>query len=264
LVIHSEALAVRQIRGLHQRLARAEQSLAKLAKKPGDDPVALPQQIQAILKRHDVAAFLTVDVQVHVRQEQRYVGPGRPGPNRTTRIIEHKELGLSVQRQIQAIQEAETLAGWRLYVTNAPAERLSLAQAVHYYREEWQPERGFHRFKRGALPALPIYLQDEERTSGLMFLLTIALRVFTLMEFVVRRQLAEEGESLTGLYDGNPQRKTNRPTAERLLVAFRNITLYCHPDGTYEMSPLSPLQRQILILMGIPESIYAIPESAPG
>lgn len=264
LVIRSEALAVRRIRGLHRRLARAEQSLAKLAKKPGDDPAALAKQVQTILKRHNVADFLTVDVQVHVRQEQRYVGPGRPGPNRTTRIVEHKELGLSVHRQIQAIQEAETLAGWRLYVTNASAGRLSLAQAVNYYREEWQPERGFHRFKRGALPALPIYLRNEEGISGLMFLLTIALRVFTLMEFVVRRRLAEKRETLAGLYDGNPKRKTNRPTAERLLGAFRNITLYCHPDGTYEMSPLSSLQRQILGLMSIAESIYTVPESAPG
>ncbi len=39
-------------------------------------------------------------------------------------------------------------------------------------REQWQPERGFHRFKRGHLPALAIYFQDEERIRGLMFLLT--------------------------------------------------------------------------------------------
>jgi hypothetical protein len=27
---------------------------------------------------------------------------------------------------------------------------------VAYYREQWQLERGFHRFKQGRLPALPI------------------------------------------------------------------------------------------------------------
>ncbi|MEY3826491.1 MAG: hypothetical protein RLZZ148_1307, partial [Cyanobacteriota bacterium] len=74
------------------------------------------------------------------------------------------------------------------------------------YREQWQPERGFHRFKRGRLPALPIYFQDEQKIRGLMFLLTIALQVFTLMEFVVRRQLVEQKKLLAGLYDGNPKR----------------------------------------------------------
>ena len=90
-----------------------------------------------------------------------------------------------------------------------------------YYREQWQPEMGFHRFKRGELPALPIYFQDQTRIRGLMFLLTICLRVFTLMEFVVRRQLEKQQESLACLYDGNPKRRTTRPTAERLLAEER-------------------------------------------
>ena len=107
-------------------------------------------------------------------------------------------------------------------MTNASRERLSLEKAVFSYREQWQPERGFHRFKRGRLPALPIYFLDDQKIRGLMFLLTIALQVFTLMEFVVRRQLAAQQQSLAGLYDGNPKRATKRPTAERLLAAFRN------------------------------------------
>ncbi len=57
---------------------------------------------------------------------------------------------------------------------------------------------------------------DEERILGLMFLLTIALTLFTLMEFVVRRQLAVTQQSLSGLYPGLPKRSTSRPTAEKL------------------------------------------------
>ena len=97
-----------------------------------------------------------------------------------------------------------------------------------------------------------------------MFLLTIALRVFTLMEFVVRRQLAQQSQSLAGLYDGNPKRTTTRPTAERLLTAFAGITMYCHRDGTYEMSPLNLWQKEILSLMKIPEFIYTVPQLVPG
>ncbi len=114
---------------------------------------------------------------------------------------------------------------WRLYVTNAPSIKLSLPQAVIYYRDVdvgvaarrvvarrvWLLERGFHRFKRGSLPALPIYFQNPDRIVGLMFLLNVALRVFTLIEFVVRQALQTTQESLAGLYDGNPKRKTSRP-----------------------------------------------------
>ena len=89
-----------------------------------------------------------------------------------------------------------------------------------------------------------------------MFLLTIALQVFTLIEFVVRRQLEQSQQSLQGLDHGNPKRTTQRPTAEKLLAAFSDITAYFYRDGSTEISPLNSLQRQILHLMKISESIY--------
>ncbi|MGD1942591.1 MAG: hypothetical protein ACFB0G_14885, partial [Leptolyngbyaceae cyanobacterium] len=64
---------------------------------------------------------------------------------------------------------------------------------------------------------------------------------------------------LAGLYTGNPKRQTERPTAEQLLKAFVGITLYHHRDGTAEITPLNPLQRRILALMKIPETIYELP-----
>lgn len=256
LVIRSHALAMRQIKGLQQRLQKAEAALAKLASKPGQDVQALQEKVDRVLKRHRVSEYLSVTIEQQIRYPKVYQGSGRPSPERPYRRVRQTTLTLKYQRLETEIVDFSTLAGWRLYVTNAPTERLSLEQAVSYYREQWQPERGFHLFKRGRLPALPIYFQDETRIRGLMFLLTIALRLFTLIEFVVRRELANQQEKLAGLYDGNPKRTTNRPTAEKLLAAFCNITLYFHRDGSTEITPLNPLQQQILQLMIIPKSIY--------
>jgi transposase len=154
------------------------------------------------------------------------------------------------------------LAGWRQYATNALASRLSLAGAVNCYRQEWQPEHGFHRLKGGLLAITPLFLKDDNRIRGLLLLLGVALRVLTLTEFVARRSLAATSETLKGLYAGNPNRATNQPTAERLLKAFDDITLYRHESPTqvwYEVTELSPSQRRILQLLGVPESIYAAP-----
>jgi hypothetical protein len=41
-------------------------------------------------------------------------------------------------------------------------------QAINYYRDEWLVEHGFHRFKKGSLPALPLFLHLDERIRGLM------------------------------------------------------------------------------------------------
>ncbi len=212
-MICSHALAQRQIKGLQQRLEKAEKALASLASKPGQDVKGLQEKVDRILKHHRVSDYLNVTIHKQIRYPKVYQGSGRPSQQRSCRRIRQTTLSLNYQRLDVEIAEFSALAGWRLYVTNAPKQRLTLEQAVSYYREQWQPERGFHLFKRGRLPALPIYFQDEARIRGLMFLLTIALRLFTLMEFVVRRQLADQQDSLAGLYDGNPKRTTS--TARR-------------------------------------------------
>ena len=130
-----------------------------------------------------------------------------------------------------------------IYVTNTNKEQLSLTEAVSAYQEQWQPERGFHRFKKGRLSALPIYFRDEDKIKGLMFLLTIALRVFTLMEFVVRRQLRQSQSSLAGLYDGNPKRSTDRPTAEQMLKAW--LFWFLCGNGVYTDSFFSKIVLKV-------------------
>jgi uncharacterized protein YbjT (DUF2867 family) len=90
-------------------------------------------------------------------------------------------------------------------------------------------------------------------------ILVIALRALTLLEFVARRQLAQQTAPLQGLYAGNPQRATQQPTAERLLRAFDDITWYQVADDQttwQQVTPLSDLQRRILDLLGIPETVY--------
>lgn len=256
LVVYSQSLAKAQIHGLQQRLARAQTALEKLAAKPGKELEALNLKVEAIVKRHRVREFFAVSITSQTHTQTRYVARGRPTPDSMTEDITQIQLHLQLERHTHAIEQAKQLAGWRLYVTNAPPSQLSLTQAVTYYREEWLVERGFHRFKRGRLPALPIYFQNEHRIKGLMFLLTLALRAFTLMEFVVRQALKKTQQSLAGLYAGNPKRATERPSTEQLLKAFDNLTLYFLPDLTCFMTPLSDLQKRILELMKLPESLY--------
>jgi transposase len=265
LVMQSRAHAEQQRAALRDRLAKAQAALVALNAKPASDRADLERRAQAIVARYRVTDYLSLSFRERVTRHTRYVGRGRPGPNRRQETIETRVWLVRAHRRPTAIAESDRLAGWRVYVTNVPAQRLSLTEAVNCYRQEWQPEHGFHRLKGGLLAIMPLFLRDENRIRGLLVLLGIALRVLTLTEFVVRRDLAATGETLKGLYPGNPNRTTAQPTAERLLNAFDNLTLYRHETDTevwYEVTPLSSLQRRILQALGIPETIYA-PPAAP-
>lgn len=262
LVVQSAAHAQSQRVALQERLTKAQTALTALNTKPAADRADLEMRAQAILTRYRVSDYLGLSFRERVECHTRYVGRGRPGANRLTQTLESRTWTVTSHRRPAAIAVAERLAGWRVYVTNTPAQRLSLAGAVNCYRQEWQPEHGFHRLKGGLLAITPLFLRDDDRIRGLLVLLGIALRLLTLTEFVARRDLAATDEKLKGLYAGNPNRATNQPTAERLLKAFDNITLYRHETETevwYEVTALSPLQRRILQALGIPESVYASP-----
>lgn len=255
LVIRSDSFAQKHLTRLEKRLEKSEQALEKLSAKPFSDCCVLKNKVDAILKQYRSEDYfdITIETELITRQSS----PGRPNLKHPKPQITIEQFKFQFQARSIPIEEAKALCGWRIYVTNALKERLSLAQAVTYYREQWQLEHSFHRLKRGNLPALPIYLKDEKRIVGLMWLLTIALRLFTLVEFVVRQQLqAQEQPQLAGLYAGNPKRTTSNPTTEQLLRAFNGVTLYLLKDGTAEISLLNPLQKNILDLMRIPISIY--------
>jgi transposase len=259
-VVCNTRTAVSEIEALHRRLDRAEKALAGLARRPGSDLASVQQRVAAVLDHERVADYLQVEVKDQVTYQERLIGRGRGGPNHQRQTVEKHRLVLTVTRKTAAIEQAERLAGWRLYVSNTASERMSLAQSIDYYRDQWQPERGFHRWKRGELPALPVYLKYEARIRGLMVLLSIGLRVLTLVEFVVRRELADNQEKLPGLYEGNRKRATAQPTTERLLRAFEGIVLYCVPTGeqiNYQLTPLADLHKRILHLMSLPANLYA-------
>ena len=260
LVVYSSSMARRARRGLAERLDRAEQALLALTPPPGRgkrqwaDLEALQKAAQVILQKHRVEGLL----EAHYKREvkRRTIRKYRDRPARTEEQVRYV---VQVTRDRRAMHLTRRLMGWRLYVTNAPAETFSLAEAVWAYRGAPRIERDFRRLKGHPLGIRPLYVRRQDHAKGLVRLLSLALRVLTVVEHVVRRQLQVSGETLSGLYAGNPKRQTARPTTERLLKAFQGITLTVVqlPEQVIRhVTPLSELQRRILSLLGLPVSIY--------
>jgi transposase len=260
LVIYSPQWAQRGYRGLERRLQRAEEKLLALTPEPGRgkrqqrELAPLQAKAKAILGQHRVTELLQVSYQRQV--SRRHI---RKYKERPARIEEKVRYQIEVKRNEAAIQAEYRLLGWRLYVTNAPSEQLSLADAVHAHRGAPRIERNFSRLKGRPLGLRPFFVQREDHVKGLTRLLSLSLSLLTLPEFIVRRALRAHAESLAGLYPGNPKRATDRPTTERLLAAFKeiNLTIVQLPDQVIRhITPLTPLQSRILQLIGLPSSIY--------
>jgi transposase len=266
LVVRSEAYRQAQQRGLEARLQRATAELLALTPPPGRgkrqvrDEAALSQAADAILNRHAVSGLLRYTFERQEKRRLQFVGRGRGSSERAQieRVTVRYQI-TAVSRQAEAIAALQTMLGWRAYVTDAPVDRLTLAQAVLTYREEWLIERGFHRLKGVPLSLDPVFVKRDDQVTGLTNLLSIAVRLLTLIEFVVRRNLQRHQEKLAGLLPQNPKKGIDNPTTECLLKMFDNITLTIVPlpDRIIRhVTPLTILQIRILELLGLSPSIY--------
>jgi hypothetical protein len=102
-------------------------------------------------------------------------------------------------------------------------------------------------------------VQRDAHATGLGRLLSMALRVLTLWACIGRRQWAAAGTKRAGLDAGNPQRTTDRPTAERLLEALEDITrtiIKGSQQTARYVTALHPLQQRILELLGFSAVLY--------
>ena len=259
-------LVVRSVRQAHAAevalRARVAQAMAQIealnqrgrGKKRFETVSALRQAVVAIVQRYQVEDLLWFRLLQHDTPR-----PGRAYREQPTRVDHDRHATVEVRVDEAALEATMRRLGWRVYGTNQPLAALSLAQAVLAYRSEYQVERSFGRLKGRPLSLTPMDVQRDDHATGLVRLLSIALRVLTLLEFVGRRQLATAGAKLAGLYAGNPQRATDRPTAERLLEAFQDITLTIikRPQQTDRpMTALSPLPQRILEVWGFSSVLY--------
>ena len=265
-VVRSENYRKSQLNGLEGRLQRATAKLLALTPPPArgkrqiQEEVELVNAATAILKAHNVEAFLTYTFERQEKCETKYIGRGRGNANRPTReIVSMRYQILTVSRQEVALAAHQKTLGWRVYVSDAPATQLNLKQAVLTYRDEWIIEHGFHRLKGAPLSLDPLFVKNDDQVVGLTNLLSLAVRMLTLVEFVVRRNLKQNKEKLTGLIENNPKKGIDNPTTERLLKAFDEITLTSvrMPDRVIQhVTPLTTLQTRILEILGLSATIY--------
>jgi transposase len=267
LVVRSPMHATHQAAGLEKRLRHAETQLTALTPPRGrgkrqiTDEATLVEAIALVLTAHRVDGLLSVAWEKQVEQTTRYVGRGRGSLSREKRVIQTTRYQIThIARQEDTLAARRQRFGWKAFVTNAGPTRLSLQDAVLGYRNEYRVERIFHRLK-SRVHIAPLFVKLNDQIEGLTYLLTLGVRVLTVMEFVLRRSLQNDHAKLPGLHPENKTKMTDTPTAERILKAFADVSLTIIQNAAGEdilrrLTPLSELQKDILQRLGLDAALY--------
>ena len=135
-----------------------------------------------------------------------------------------------------------------------------MSKAILCYRNEYRIERIFNRLK-SRVHIAPLFVKLNDQIEGLTYLLTLGVRVLTVMEFALRQSLQNDHAKLPGLHPENKTKMTDTPTAERILKAFSDVSLTiikqtAGEDILRRLTPLSGVQETILECLGLDISLY--------
>jgi transposase len=255
-LVRSLAYAAGQHRQLDRRLQKAQEQLEQLNERKQGKKRRTAEELQAaaeaIVTKQRVEGMLNPQVQTTTRRKK-----VRGYGGRNERVLKEHEHRVEVSRAEEVIEQAKREMGWRVYATNELL--MTLVAVVWGYRGQNRLEDNWSRLKGQPLGLTPMYLQYESRIVGLVLLLSLGLRLLSVVEWTVRKKLQENQETLTGLYAGQPGRQAKRPSAELLLTAFKGISLAIVKTAgqlTAHITPLKALHKKLLELLELPSDLY--------
>jgi transposase len=255
-LVRSLAYAQAQEAALERRLERATAALQELVvRKRGKKRLFHAELLLAaegIVAREGVEGLLCYTARAVTATRHKRAHGSRPKPQ-----MADVSFVIEVGREVGLIGERKREMGWQVYGTNGLA--LALTQVVWAYRGQYRIEDDWSRLKGRSLGLTPLYLQDEGRIQGLVYLLSVALRVLSVVEWVVRERLRKEKTKLRDIYAGQPGRQTARPSAELLLRAMQAISVsVVEVSGQVHvlLSPLTLVQKRLLDLWELPPDLY--------
>lgn len=263
-VFRSDSLAQSQRAGLEKRLQTAEAKLRALTPPPARghkawrDEAELCAREAAILSEQEVSGLLRVRHQVIAAG---HPTPAGAVPRATRRPVAVRYAVAEVQRDLEAVAATVARLGWRVQATNVPLAAWTLSDCIWQYRQNWHGEDNYHLLKAAPLGLSPLFVHNPDQLTGLTYLLTLAARLLRLMELHVAQHLHTTGQSLAGLYAGQPTKATTRPTAVAMLKAVARAeinltTIHLGGQSQRHLAPLPPLLLTLLDALHLPKTLY--------
>jgi transposase len=264
IILFDHGLFHRKVKSLERRIEKTKAAFEQLSSKLNayrlKTQAAIEKACQAILKKYQTDDFFDYTILNDPLVTYKNKNRGRPPANRPVEKVPvvKDQFSIDLKFDPTAYEQAKSRAGYYPLVTNKPAGKLSVQQAMTAHKNQYKVEHAYRRSKSG-YHLEPIYLHTPERIEAYLFLFKIALQIVVLIERAARSNIQSRDK---GLDNFMPNRKDYRtPKAEYLLQKFEHIvagTVQLEDGNDYGfVSELTDLQNDILRILDVPSCCYS-------
>ena len=254
LTLRQQARRLRNIAAATEELEQLRQRLASSKTRLRGAP-EIDLAIKLIVDKHHVGRYLKVRRVVREEPLFKQARRGRPGPDTAYRKIIKRRFDVQWSTDENAIAYDRRSDGMYPLMTND--RKLTATQILQAHKGQPMIEKRFEQIKT-VHEIAPVFLKDEGRIEALFTLYAIALLVQALIERELRQSMARDAIDELPIYP--EQRQCAHPTTEQVLRLFslaqrHQLRRLGRTVQAFDLS-LTPLQRQVLTLLGVPASAF--------
>ena len=219
---------------------------------------AIRERCQKVLAKHSAKKWVSVEVQRHRVLRTEYKKPGRPKAGaKGGRQVWEEYFSLSFSIDKEAVKRAETTDGIFPLITNIQDD-YTPKQILEFYKYQPFLEKRHTEYKTYQ-EMDRVFLKKDERVIGVLHMHVMALTVATLIERQLRRGMKKHRITELPIYpEGNPCPYPTMFDIARLFKGVERYVVETKGGETIVFPPeLTPEQRKVLQLMGLPFSLYS-------
>jgi transposase len=257
---HSTRKAQLDVAARVRQVDRALRELAELQQKLSGPRTRYHEQakvaaaVESILEARGVKSWITTAITEGTMERFHQEGPGRPSKKTryTREVTQRFELRWEINHAAFAAEQLGD--GVFPLITNDLA--ISEQELLLAYKGQPMVEKRFEQLKTD-FDVAPIYLKETSRIQALLCMYFLVLLVEALLERELRQAMARESMDRLRIYPEG--RGCRNPTTRRLIEIFEDVQrhhLKGGPEPVVFTTALTPVQRRILRLLGMPRSDY--------
>ena len=239
--------AIEALTALRQRILSARARLRGAAR--------IDLEVEKILEHYHVRRYLKVKRIARPEHTFKQTRRGRPGPDTAYRRITRRRYDLEWSLDQAAVAYDQKSDG--MYPLLSNDRSLTAAQVLEAHKGQPTIEKRFEQIKT-VHEIAPVFLKNPGRIEAFFTLYFLALLVQALIERELRQAMQAQRIAQLPLYP--EQRRCKRPTTEQILRLFslaeRHLLSRAHRTVQLFHTELTPLQRQLLDLLGVPAAAF--------
>lgn len=217
VVVDSSEMQLRKVSAFNKKIEKELDLAKKSAKKLGAIAFACDADAKKAAERWQIenSHFVLKDLNIVVIAKRANAKRGRP---KKGEVLENEYfIEATVDRNEDAIARDRSWLGRFILASNDT--NLDGELMLQHYKGQNAVERGFRFLKDKSFRVAEVYLKKEERIVALSMVMVLSLLVYSIAEWILRKRLAETGETVLNQLG----KTTQRPTLKWIFQKFRGI-----------------------------------------